>query len=345
MARPRISIAIPAYNAARTLPETLDSILAQEYEEWDASVVDDGSTDETVAILERYCAKDPRIHFVSQENAGTGAAMNVAFQNANGDLIAQFGADDQLMPEYMTTMAAFIAEYPGYDIYSCNAWLILPGGRRRLYAEDPLDRPWVSMGLEELLEAQPYFLAGGALIARPLFERLGGFRPEMYCEDVDFGRRALASGAKHIYCPQPLIIYDRDVEGQKSADRARIISCVIRIDEDLLASGDLIDAQKRLVETAIARNRERLAHGGTVRELSDEAMERQAAGLRTAVIRVVGEAPAEKVLALLHRVSGPSRPLRRAVTLLTARLARRGKGGSGQGDATSSGVGQGGGDD
>jgi glycosyltransferase involved in cell wall biosynthesis len=305
---PRICIAIPAYNAEMTLPATLESIVAQDFEAWEVSVVDDGSIDGTRSVIEAYASRDSRIHFVSQENAGTGAAMNVAFENAQAQFIAQFGADDELLPGYMRTMTAFMDAHSGYDIYSCNAWIVDDSGRR-LYAEDPANRPWISLGLKEFLEGQPYFFAGGALIRRSVFLDIGGFRPEIYTEDVDFGRRALAYGATHIYCPEPLVVYYRNVVGQKTSDRRRILESFIQIDEDLLRSGTLSSEQVLLVSESLAKTRQRLALGGTPGELARKNMERQSAWLRNVVSAVAGRR-SERVLKRVRLLTRPTHAMR-----------------------------------
>ncbi len=228
----RISIAIPAYNAAATLPATLGSILSQGYEEWDASVVDDGSTDATVSVLQEYAERDPRVHFISQANAGTGAAMNAAFDNARGDFIAQFGADDELMPGYMSTMVAFIDEHPGFDIYSCNAWIQYPDGTRQTCSTAPTGP---TLGIDELRG----HAAGTAVSLRwgrpDLKDSLSACR--RLSHGVLRGRRRLLATRPGIrckthHCPVPLVIYNKGIAGQKSADRRRILESVLASDLD-----------------------------------------------------------------------------------------------------------------
>ena len=75
---PRFSVTVPAYNAERTLAETLESVLAQTFRDWELVVVDDGSTDGTRALAEHFAARDPRVRVFTQENRGSGGAYNAA---------------------------------------------------------------------------------------------------------------------------------------------------------------------------------------------------------------------------------------------------------------------------
>lgn len=92
-----VSIVIPAYNAAKLLPETLDSVLGQSYQSLEVIVVDDGSKDETASIVSRYLT-DKRMHYIHQENGGLPVARNTGIKAATGDAIMFVDADD-LLPE------------------------------------------------------------------------------------------------------------------------------------------------------------------------------------------------------------------------------------------------------
>ncbi|WP_316736065.1 glycosyltransferase family 2 protein [Pedobacter aquatilis] len=90
-----VSVIIPAYNAAHTIEETLDSVFAQTFENLEVIVVNDGSTDDTLSILENY----PRsITIITTENRGVSSARSLGFANSVGDYIQYLDADDLLMP-------------------------------------------------------------------------------------------------------------------------------------------------------------------------------------------------------------------------------------------------------
>ncbi len=93
-AMPLVSVIIPAYNASVFLPATLRSVLAQDYPSFEVWVVDDGSRDETAAIVEGFAREDDRVHLLRQPNAGVAAARNRGIQAARGEFVAPLDADD-----------------------------------------------------------------------------------------------------------------------------------------------------------------------------------------------------------------------------------------------------------
>lgn len=110
----KLSIIIPAYNAEAYLPQCLDSILAQEHPGCEVIVVDDGSTDGTAALLERY----PDVKVVHQENRGMSTARNRGLDEARGEYILFVDSDDLLTDGALETL---VAELSGEDIIAFNA--------------------------------------------------------------------------------------------------------------------------------------------------------------------------------------------------------------------------------
>ena len=94
-----VSIILPLFNAERFLPQCLDSILRQTYQEWDLIAVDDGSKDGSMEILKSYEKRDNRIHIISKKNEGVSIARNIALEHAHGDYIYFVDSDDIVMPE------------------------------------------------------------------------------------------------------------------------------------------------------------------------------------------------------------------------------------------------------
>jgi glycosyltransferase involved in cell wall biosynthesis len=106
---PLVSVVIPAYNAAATLPDTLDSVLAQTYRNVEIIVVDDGSRDGTPDVLARYA---PRVRVLRQANGGLAAARNTGLAAARGQLIALLDADDLCEAERIGAQVALMAARP-----------------------------------------------------------------------------------------------------------------------------------------------------------------------------------------------------------------------------------------
>ena len=164
MDRTLISVIIPTWNAAGYLPETLDSVLAQTYEPIEVIVVDDGSTDDTAAVVARY---GERIRYIAQANSGGPARpRNVAIAAALGDLIAMFDADDIMEKEKLEAAATAFAAYPAIDLLFTNFRAIDESGAPLV--DDYLE-PYTRFRDHLQPTDDPRFNCRGPLGDRPLF--------------------------------------------------------------------------------------------------------------------------------------------------------------------------------
>jgi glycosyltransferase involved in cell wall biosynthesis len=111
-AHPFFSILVPTYNQAQYVGAALDSLLAQTDADWEAVVVNDGSTDNTAEVLNRYSQRDPRIRVVHKPNGGTGSALNRALSEASGDWICWLSSDDFFDPKKLAIHRAWIKRDP-----------------------------------------------------------------------------------------------------------------------------------------------------------------------------------------------------------------------------------------
>jgi glycosyltransferase involved in cell wall biosynthesis len=96
---PLVSILMANYNYGRFLGEAIESVLAQTYPHFELIVCDDGSTDHSADVVERYRRRDPRIHLTRQANGGTAAAHNAAYRRSRGRILCLLDADDRYLPE------------------------------------------------------------------------------------------------------------------------------------------------------------------------------------------------------------------------------------------------------
>lgn len=113
-----ISVILPTYDRGATIPRAIDSVLAQSYSDWELVIVDDGSTDETQAVLAGY--EDPRIRVVRHDrNKGVTAAENTGFDSMRGDYFTMLGSDDEMLPDALETLAATVTE-TGASAITCN---------------------------------------------------------------------------------------------------------------------------------------------------------------------------------------------------------------------------------
>lgn len=245
---PRFSILVPAYNAEATLAETVASVLAQTFSDWELVIVDDGSTDGTRALAEGFAAEGNRIRVVSQANRGTGGAYNTAAREARSDLLVMLSADDLLLPEHLDESDRFIAANPDAAVFTSDGFFGYEDGRRE---PQDLNEGWrgsSECGLTDLLGA--CFFGIGAVFRREVFEAVGGFREDLYAEDYLFWLLALAHGYRHRYLDVPLAVHRRS-SVQKSADALRVRQADVRTMQELIASGllsaDELEATRRMI--------------------------------------------------------------------------------------------------
>lgn len=104
----KVSIILPVYNAERFLAQCLESILQQDYTAWELIIIDDGSTDNSVAILQEYKKKSQNINIIRKKNEGVSIARNVALEQIKGEYIYFVDADDILMPYTLSLLVEAI---------------------------------------------------------------------------------------------------------------------------------------------------------------------------------------------------------------------------------------------
>src|SRR5882757_4082321 len=103
MNTPLVSVIMPAYNAEKYIAEAINSVKQQTYTAWELIVIDDGSTDNTAAIIKKYAGTDNRIMYTYQANGGQGKARNNGLKKATGEYVAFLDADDLWIPEKLNT--------------------------------------------------------------------------------------------------------------------------------------------------------------------------------------------------------------------------------------------------
>ena len=126
-----ITIIIPVYNRAKTLPECLDSIINQEYSEFECLLIDDGSCDDSLKVCNEYANKDSRFRVFHKANGGVGSARNLGLENAKGEWVAFVDSDDIIAPNHLSQFAAAMQKYPNVDILFCGCQYVCNGKHTR----------------------------------------------------------------------------------------------------------------------------------------------------------------------------------------------------------------------
>jgi glycosyltransferase involved in cell wall biosynthesis len=111
---PKVSVIMPIYNGERYVEQAIDSLLAQTYQDWELIVVDDGSTDSTPSILNRYT--DPRIRVIQQKNGGEANARNTGLDSMKGEYMAFLDADDIYFPNALADLSSFLDSNQRYGV-------------------------------------------------------------------------------------------------------------------------------------------------------------------------------------------------------------------------------------
>src|SRR3978361_2227094 len=94
MTEPLISVIMPAYNAQKYVAKSIESVLAQTWQNWELIIADDGSTDDTAEVIKQFCISDLRIKYTPLSNSGPGMAKNAAIAKSQGKYIAFLDSDD-----------------------------------------------------------------------------------------------------------------------------------------------------------------------------------------------------------------------------------------------------------
>jgi glycosyltransferase involved in cell wall biosynthesis len=199
-----VSIVVPAYNYARFLPDALDSVLAQTFADWECLIVDDGSTDETPAVAQRYVARDARFRYVRQDNRGLPAARNLGIRETGGKYLQFLDADDKLAPAKLEIHERFLDQNPGVDlVYSLATFFRTEEPEKVLYSlHGHLSRPnlpKVGGNRDALRRLQQYNLSPPTTMfaRRTIVDRAGFFNESARaCEDWDYWLRCAIAGCE-----------------------------------------------------------------------------------------------------------------------------------------------------
>jgi glycosyltransferase involved in cell wall biosynthesis len=227
-AAPVVSVVTPAYNAARYLPETVGSVLEQTCTDLELLLVDDGSTDDTLAVARRLAARDERVHVIATANGGPAAARNAALQIARGEFIALLDSDDVFCPQYLEKQIAVLTDNPAASIVTGNA--VNRGGG--VHYDGKLYWPQTS-GLQRLtaldLISHENAVCILTVFRRRVYDTVGGFNPGFTGnEDYEFWLRAALAGFRIVRNHEPLAVYRRHI-GSLSSDEPRMIRGVLKV--------------------------------------------------------------------------------------------------------------------
>jgi glycosyltransferase involved in cell wall biosynthesis len=210
--RPAVSVIVPVYNTAKYVAETLDSILAQTFQDYEIICINDGSTDDSLSILEKYAARDKRIKIIDQKNQGICHARNNAIAAARGKYIYPLDSDDKIAPTCLqelhrtitTTDAALICTDGVLFGVKTGDWVLPEPTRWNMYT-----------GKNAIHNSSMY--------EKKYWEKFGGYYKglnNLVLEDFDFWLNFVDAGLKFTRIQKPLFFYRI-----KNGDESRNSKC------------------------------------------------------------------------------------------------------------------------
>lgn len=216
MSEPRVTVVVPAFKAEGTIRRALDSLRAQTCQDFETLVIDDGSPDETAAIV---AAEYPEVRLIRQENAGVSHTRNRGAAEGRGEFVSLLDADDEWAPEKIERQLAVFAERPDADCCGTNGW-VLVGERRYLFNSARRPR-LIDLELKDLIWGYHPVLAS-LMVRRSVFLEIGGYDPAMtYHEDQEMIYRIAGTGHRIVELNEPLYIIYRHSESRSSGAALR----------------------------------------------------------------------------------------------------------------------------
>ncbi len=283
---PLVTVVTPAYNVARYVGATVDSVLRQTFRDFEYLVIDDGSTDNTVDVLKAHAGDDPRFRLVRGEHRGPSAARNAGIRAAKGEYIAFVDGDDRWHPKFLERQLQLIQSLPpDVGAVFCRSRLVLENGtlvflqwqRAGRYDFDDL-----------LVNNNPTRNGSSLLVRKSCFKDVGVFDEDLhYIEDLDMWLRIAANSKTPVLWASKYYLVDMRLRpGSITRDRAGLESALSSMLESQVAKLRRLPAGLAYVRPALTAfkygNNEELAEywAGRARSVTSSQLARTVPGLR-----------------------------------------------------------------
>jgi len=230
------SVVIPLYNKSHTIEDTLASVLAQTYQDFEVIIVNDGSIDNGVEVIKNF-TKDPRVHIIHQDNKGVSAARNMGVMCSKYDYIAFLDGDDLWLPGYLAKMKEAIDLFPDAGMI-CSAGIVknANGSEYLRLAKKYKDRI-----LEINFFENPHIFlhTSATVVSKEAFNKSSGFPVGMIRNEDHVFFYSLALVSKVVYSGFPLSVYVGGIEGQATSFSA---------DNDIVLLNDIVKRHNMIFE-------------------------------------------------------------------------------------------------
>ncbi len=257
---PLVSVVMPAYNHGRYIARGIESVLSQTYENVELIVIDDGSKDDTWAVIESVRARSSRPFVaVTQANQGVCKTLNRGIAMSSGELVAAVASDDYFLPDKLRRQVeVFASSDDSVALVHTSAFLDYQNGA-------PLEDisgsylPAVGRCFDDVLTQRVRVVAPSMMFRRSAHDAIGGFDETLAAEDVDFFVRLAAADYGFAYLPEPLMV-KTVVEGSGGSQLRRLIAVHERILEK--QAHRLTSERREALRALMYRHLIRLALGG-----------------------------------------------------------------------------------
>ena len=211
-----VSVIVPTFDREAFIAEAIESVQAQTYPHWELIIVDDGSRDHSADIIQRYAAKDRRIHYYFQENQGQSVARNLGLQKSAGDFICFLDSDNRWLPEKLSQCLQIFERLPDVQVVYGDIITIDEQGNE--ITRDNMPR-YSGMIAPRLIKDN-FVTMNTAMARRGCFDELGGMSGQRrVADDYDLWLRFSARYRFH-YEPQYMAEY-RVMKDQISSDKIK----------------------------------------------------------------------------------------------------------------------------
>lgn len=210
MPSPKFTIVTASYNSIHTIRDTIESVLKQDYKDWEHLVMDGGSKDGTVDLLKEY----PHLQWISEKDEGHYEAMNKGIQRAKGELLLMLNADDCLRPGVLAKVAAAFEKHPEWDA-AFGDIIYVDGEGNEIYRREEAVYDYDVLRLSGIC----YIIHQTLFVKKSLHDRIGLYRYKEFfnCCDYEFILRMGRERALVGHIPEYIVDYRLHMHGQ-SAD-------------------------------------------------------------------------------------------------------------------------------